>query len=267
MKKTTVTHYEINIKRPGAGEGSIRAAFVTDLHNASWAGDEDALPDIIGDQKPDIILCGGDMIVAHPGVSVAPAVYFMERMADIAPVYMGFGNHEYRSRLYREQYGSMYTDFFTPILKCGVNVLYNSSKSLTLNGVKLFISGLEIPRRYYGRFRKLTYTAEQIEHKLGKLPEAEASVLLAHNPKYRAAYYDWGADLTLCGHYHGGVMGLTEHTGLISPDLHPFDGACHGHFLKNGRSLIVSAGLGEHTIPFRINNPRELVIVDMAVNV
>ena len=27
--------------------------------------------------------------------------------------------------------------------------------------------------------------------------------------------------------------------------------------------MIVSAGLGEHTIPLRIHNPRELILVDL----
>mgnify|MGYP000027173269 FL=1 len=27
--------------------------------------------------------------------------------------------------------------------------------------------------------------------------------------------------------------------------------------------MIVSAGLGEHTIPIRIHNPRELILVDL----
>ena len=32
---------------------------------------------------------------------------------------------------------------------------------------------------------------------------------------------------------------------------------------KNGRNMIVSAGLGEHTIPLRIHNPRELIMITL----
>ena len=32
-------------------------------------------------------------------------------------------------------------------------------------------------------------------------------ILLAHNPKYGNAYFDWGADMILCGHYHGELSG------------------------------------------------------------
>ena len=50
-------------------------------------------------------------------------------------------------------------------------------------------------------------------------------VLLAHNPKYGKTYYEWGADMILSGHYHGGVVRFSEHHGLSSPQylvLPPF---------------------------------------------
>ena len=32
---------------------------------------------------------------------------------------------------------------------------------------------------------------------------------------------------------------------------------------KNGRFVIVTSGIGSHDIPFRINNPMEVVYVDV----
>ena len=78
------------------------------------------------------------------------------------------------------------------------------------------------------------------------------------------AYFQWGADVTLCGHYHGGVLRFGEHRGLVSPDFRLLPRA-HGLFRKNGKSVIIGAGLGEHTIPVRIHNPRELVILELTV--
>ena len=34
-------------------------------------------------------------------------------------------------------------------------------------------------------------------------------------------------------------------------------------FEKEGKYILVSAGLGEHTIPVRIHNPRELLIIEL----
>ena len=49
--------------------------------------------------------------------------------------------------------------------------------------------------------------------------------------------------------------------GVISPDLRLFPQILPGRIYREDRHLIVGAGLGEHTIPLRIFNPRELVAV------
>ena len=56
-------------------------------------------------------------------------------------------------------------------------------------------------------------------------------------------------------------MMLGKKRGAIAPDVRIFPGECGGMHQKNGCAVIVSAGLGEHTIPVRIHNPRELTIV------
>ena len=54
------------------------------------------------------------------------------------------------------------------------------------------------------------------------------------------------------GLYH--VLG-----GVISPRLHLFPRYDGGKFTCGNSTMIVSRGLGMHTIPFRFNNPGELV--------
>ena len=41
-------------------------------------------------------------------------------------------------------------------------------------------------------------------------------ILLAHNPEFAETYFDYGADLTLSGHVHGGIFRIGKH-GLLSP--------------------------------------------------
>ena len=106
-------------------------------------------------------------------------------------------------------------------------------------------------------------TSEKMEELMGK-PDPEAiNILLAHNPKYGRTYFRWGADLILSGHYHGGVLRFSRHVGAISSQFIPFPKYCCGDFYKNGKCMIVSAGLGEHTVPLRIHNPRELIFIEM----
>ena len=48
---------------------------------------------------------------------------------------------------------------------------------------------------------------------------------------------------------------------VVSPDFTLFPKYGYGMYRRGDSSLIVSAGMGEHTIPVRICNPRELVDV------
>ena len=85
------------------------------------------------------------------------------------------------------------------------------------------------------------------------------TVLLAHNPDYFERYREWGADLVLSGHVHGGVMRLPFFGGVIGTNFRLFPKYDGGLFREDGATMIVSRGLGAHTIPLRIWNPAELV--------
>lgn len=87
--------------------------------------------------------------------------------------------------------------------------------------------------------------------------------MIAHNPEYFEAYAGWGADLTVSGHVHGGVMRLPFLGGVISPRLTLFPKYDGGMFERNGRFMVVSRGLGTHTLPIRIFNPGELIMIEL----
>ena len=45
------------------------------------------------------------------------------------------------------------------------------------------------------------------------------NILLTHNPNFIDAYTKWGADLTLSGHIHGGMIRLPIIGGIFSPGV------------------------------------------------
>lgn len=89
------------------------------------------------------------------------------------------------------------------------------------------------------------------------------TILVAHNPEYFDDYAEWGANLVLSGHIHGGMVRLPYLGGVISPKVRLFPEYDAGLFEKNGSYMILSRGLGMHTIPVRINNRAELVEVHL----
>ena len=58
-----------------------------------------------------------------------------------------------------------------------------------------------------------------IERLLGKAKEERFELLIGHNPEYFKEYVKWGADLTVSGHVHGGVVKVPFFGGLISPSF------------------------------------------------
>lgn len=264
-KKFVTTTYKLNKCLPnGPQAGSLRFVFVSDLHNVELGARNKNLLQAIRSQKPDAVLVGGDTMVAKPGVPMDAALEFIRNVSAEFPVYYANGNHECRLRIYPEVYGDMYERFLEGIEKAGVNHLVNQSKYLSIRGIPVAVHGFEADREYYHRFEDKVMDVSEVQHNLGIPKEGYYHILLAHNPDYKGAYFGWGADLTLSGHCHGGVVRFGEHLGLISPNMKLFYGFCHGKFEEpSGRCMIVSAGLGEHTVPLRIHNPRELVAVEI----
>ena len=90
------------------------------------------------------------------------------------------------------------------------------------------------------------------------------------------AYAGYGAELTLSGHLHGGLVripvpvskkakeaGAHIMRGVFSPRLRFFPKYDAGRFDIDGRTMIVSRGLGSHTLPIRVFNPGDLVVIDL----
>ena len=263
MNRWEISRYQVRIKRNDAGTGTVKALFLTDLHDSSWGEQFEILLAAIDEEDPDLLLIGGDMITAVPGTSTDRVEELMKELASRCPVYYACGNHEYRLRIYPEVYGDLYKKYISALRKAGVIFLPNRKASVEVNGIMLDIYGLNIRRKYYKRFQNIKMPVSELTKVFGTPRSDAVSILLAHSPKYMETYLDWGADLTLCGHHHGGVARLTGDLGFIDPDLTLFSKRSKGRFSKNNRTCIVSAGLGEHTIKLRMNNPRELVVLNI----
>ena len=259
MQAYQTVFYTLHLPHTGYHDKQVRIAFFSDLHSCCSAEEKAEILKRLDELHPDVVLCGGDSIVAVPGHSVQEPVRFLREIAGQYRLVIGTGNHEYRSRLYPETYGTMYRDYRDALACQNIDILENAELRITLSGLPLHLYGFDMPREYYGRIRRKVLPVSEIRNIFGKPDPDAVSILLAHNPRALGAYQEWGADLTLCGHYHGGIMRIGRHYGLISPELRPFPSRAYGHFQKNGKHVIISSGCGEHTIPVRVHNPREIV--------
>ena len=85
---------------------------------------------------------------------------------------------------------------------------------------------------------------EQIQTILGDLDTNSYNILLTHNPLYADTYSSWGADLTLSGHIHGGIIRIPFVGGLLSPERKFFPKYDGGMYQVGDKLLIVNRGLG-----------------------
>lgn len=238
-----------------------RMVLLSDLHNKSFGTENKKLLEKIDSISPDGILVAGDMLTATKGKNFTPALSLMKKLAARYKIYYGMGNHEYRLRLYPEQYEGMYDSYMKGLAEAGIVPLINENTYLP--EYNLSICGAEIDRCYYKRFHKQPMNEAYLPKILGQPRKDACQLLIAHNPAYFEEYAAWGADVVVSGHVHGGIMRLPVLGGVLSPNLTLFPKYDGGSFTKVCSTMILSRGLGTHTIPLRIFNPGELIVIDL----
>ena len=103
-----------------------------------------------------------------------------------------------------------------------------------------------------------------VETVFGSPDPEKYSILLAHSPMYFKQYAEWGADLSLSGHFHGGTIRLPLVGGLMTPQFQFFFPWCSGQYEgAHGRMMIVGRGLGTHSINIRFNDKPQVVVVEL----
>ena len=258
-----VTHYNIKSEKLNKLNYERKIVFLSDLHNNHYGKKNEKLLAAVKEQNPDLILIGGDMLVGKADVSSKVAESFVVRLTEICPVYYANGNHEQRMKVYPDTYGTAFQEYKDRLIKSGVTFIENENVDFNWDGCQVKIHGLEIPVKFYKKFRKQTLPVDVVREQIGK-PKADCyNILLAHNPTYTNTYLKWGADLILSGHFHGGVVRIPKLGGIITPQWHMFPKYSGELTEKDGKHVVVSKGLGAHTLKIRFLNPAEVVVLHL----
>lgn len=255
-----ITHYNIRSERIPRSFHDYKIAHLSDLHGMVYGESNERLICAIKREAPDVVVMTGDMMDRRKG-AVKRAVDLCKRIAEDYPVYYAVGNHE------QTLHAPLWKEARKELLNIGVHILDNQQNLLVKGKESIEIYGLTTPMVYYkdplGEYEKgITLRKEDIERYIGTGDKDRFQILLAHNPLYFPAYYNWGADLTMSGHIHGGIIRIPGMGGVLSPDLTLFPKYDAGHFQRKNRHLIVSRGLGNNFL-FRVYNRPELVIISL----
>lgn len=263
LRDFRVTKYRICSQKLNGIKETKRIVFLSDLHNRMYGEENERLLKSIREQQPDLILIGGDMLVRKDGNSYDKTVRFLDKLPEICPVYCANGNHEQKLKELPDKYEQSYEDYKKALTASGIHMLENASETVRLDEVPVKISGLEIPLGAYARFGKKELPLKEITDRIGEHGE-EYQILLAHHPGYMKEYLAYGADLILGGHYHGCVVQLPGIGGVISPNFTLFPKYSGGIYEEGEQTAVVSRGLGTHSVPLRLWNWPELVVLELS---
>jgi len=238
--------------------------FLSDLHNMQYGNKNCRLYDDIVKLDPDFIVIGGDMITScmEKWTDYSDTLEFIERLAKFKPVYYSIGNHEERLKRCPDKFPEGEFERLTGKLeKINTPLMIDESLLLDDYGIKLFL--LNIDHLYYRKVVTRKLPEDYIYSKIGEPDSSYYNILAVHNPEHFKSYAMWGADLTLSGHVHGGIIRIPGLGGVISPALKIFPKYDGGEFAIGNSRMVLSRGIGTHTVPIRINNKAELILIEL----
>lgn len=265
LRDFRVTKYQICSQKLNGIKREKKIIFLSDLHNRMYGEENERLLESIRNQHPDLILIGGDMLVRKDGNSYDKTVHFLAKLPGICPVYCANGNHEQKLKELPDKYEQSYEEYKKALTASGIHMLENASETVKLDEVPVKLSGLEIPLGAYARFGKKELSLKEITDRIGEHGD-DYQILLAHHPGYMKEYLAYGADLILGGHYHGCVVQLPWIGGVISTNFTLFPKYSGGIYQEGEQTAVVSRGLGTHSVPLRLWNWPELIVLELSGN-
>ena len=253
----TLRTYEVKTDKLSEGR-TVRIVAIADLHSHIYGKDQQLLTDMIILQKPDVIALVGD--IADDEEADVGTRLLLNGIRGVAPTYYVSGNHEYWSDNY-EDIKSMFESY-------DITVLDNESEDIIVAGVRISVSGVDDPY-IFDYTEDADYLAmgneeELFRQRFADMDEGVFNLLLAHRPELIDLYGQYGFDLILSGHTHGGQIRVPLLiNGLFAPDQGWFPKYAGGRYDIEDTTLIVSRGLSFNDLVPRVFNPPEVLVIDI----
>ncbi|MFY3791254.1 metallophosphoesterase [Ureibacillus sp. MALMAid1270] len=242
----TSEHVFESEKVPESFDG-FRITQVSDLHDAVFGDKQEKLIEKVRETNPDVIFITGDVIDSNR-YNLEQSLDAVREFVKIANVYYVIGNHEVASNKVDEIYDVM--------KQIGVTILPNVATTIERNGERIELIGVEDPLNGHDPQWMLDVARN------GSNGES-LQILLAHRPEFFATYVANNLDMVFSGHAHGGQVRIPFVGGLVAPGQGFWPTYTAGSYSEKTTIMFVSRGLGNSTVPFRILNLPEIVVVEL----
>ena len=246
--------YTVTSARLPENFDGYRIAHISDLHNAEMGEENENLLTMLREADPDMIAITGDLIDSR-NTNVEIALQFAQEAMKIAPCYYVSGNHEARVNAYEE--------LKTGLISAGVIILEDTQTEISIEGQTITLIGVNDPS-----FQTDYLFGDSETVMSSKLTELHTdgdvfTILLSHRPELFDTYADHDVDLVLSGQAHGGQFRLPFVGGLVAPNQGLFPEYDAGIYTDGNTNMLVSRGVGNSILPFRINNRPEVIIIEL----
>ncbi len=228
-----------------------RVLLISDLHNNHFGKKNLKLKKKIYDIGADAVISAGDLFDrSHDNGYSKELCRWLSKRYDF---YLIKGNHEENLKHSDpELYKTINTGVFSEELM--------DDESIGFHGAVLY--GLNLPESNYKRFNAEPVSVDLITDALGAADKTAYNILTVHNPADCESFFEWGADLVLSGHLHGGFIRFFGR-GIITPQLKFFPKYSGGMYKPHeDKYLVISRGLGATYSNLRIFNRPELIVLE-----
>lgn len=228
---------------------TFKIVHLSDLHNKSFYTGQKPLIKKIVKEKPDMIVITGDLI-DYKSKQFKPVEDLLKGIEPLAPIYFVNGNHEAHNKNYG-QLLKLFDQYHVTIMNDDATMFKDKNMNLRMIGLN-DPEFSDVPVGYIDLNRRFN------------LSEKNFNILLSHRPELFSYYASHDIDLVLSGHAHGGQFRIPFlNQGIIAPNQGFFPKYTKGSYHRNDTTMVVSAGLGNSIIPFRIFNLPELVVIEL----
>lgn len=227
-------------------------ALISDYHSCYYGKNASKIMKMLEKENPDVVMLAGDIFDGKKRQKNAKN--FLDTIGEAYPCYYVTGNHEFWS----EEADTM----IEYVESAGITVLRGETVTTNINGNEINVCGIDDPEVDLYDKDSMSFVS-QLSDCREACANGRYSILLFHRPERVFNYKDYGFDLVLSGHAHGGqwrIPGILP--GVYAPNQGIFPTFTSGKYKFDDTILIVSRGLAKGTTPVpRIFNHPEIVFV------
>ncbi len=235
-----VKKFNVSLKGLPEALKGFKIVQISDLHLGQMMTKKilEQIVDQVNSLKPDLIAITGDLADGSTAKLLNEANPLKNLKAEKG-IYFVTGNHEYYSGV---------ENWTLAIDKMGIKVLNNENIKIRREDDYFYLAGVtDHEGKNFGRKH-----ASDFKKALSGLENGKKKILLAHQPIAVQKASEYGTDLVLAGHTHGGqIWPFNYFVYLQQPYL-------KGFYDYNGTKLYVNQGTGCWGPPVRLGSKNEI---------